>query len=172
MSKAASSAPFPDKTKARLTSLTQDPLRILLCSLPVLKTLSWLSAKSQRRARPQPRRLALRPRGLENSPGWQPGSPSGPDSPGRWRSAGAPGCLSTACWKGALGRAARQRGLSLDAACSLWVPRGGSRDSLGPRVSGPAHGPPPRLARPRLLSWPGSDGQSPATGRGPTSEAR
>lgn len=70
------------------------------------------------------------------------------NSLGWWRSAGAPGRPATTCWKGGLARAAREQ-LSPDSACSLWV--------LG--VPGPRLRP-----RPLPLAWPGSCGQSRATG--------
>lgn len=41
-----------------------------------------------------------RPRVWNTVPGESQGRPPRPDSPGRWRSAGAPGCRATACRKG------------------------------------------------------------------------
>lgn len=62
---------------ARLASHTQDPLRILLGSLLVLKTLSWLLAKPEHRCPPPaplpgppyPPDPPAPPGGLESSPG-------------------------------------------------------------------------------------------------------
>lgn len=116
---------------ACLTSPIQDPLWIVLRSLPILKTLFRLIAKSK--------------------PHCPPPAPPRPDSPGRWRSAGAPGRRAAACRRGALSPAAGG-GLSPRAACSLQARCSRRGESPGPG------------ARTRPLSWPGP---APSAGRDP-----
>lgn len=142
---------------ACLTSPIQDPLWIVLRSLPILKTLFRLIAKSK--------------------PHCPPPAPPRPDSPGRWRSAGAPGRRAAACWRGALSPAAGG-GLSPRAACSLQARCSRRGESRAP-APGPAHSagpaPPPQLAgirRPIPCDWAGralvsgSRGPGPACGAG------
>lgn len=107
-------------------------------------------------ALPQPRCPARPLRIWKAAPGWEPGRSPGPDSPGRWRSAGVPGCPATTCWKEALVRAAREAsGRHAGAA----QPRRGLQPRSPRRVPG-------RSSRPRPLICQGSRGQSRTTGRG------
>lgn len=126
----------------RLPSPIQDPPRSLFCSFKSVDlALSCLNTAGH--PSPSARR---------SSPGVRARTRPGRDSPGRWRSAGAPGCPAAAFWKGALERRRGGAGLARRAGGSAWARRAASELQAAEPAAG-CQGKPRTPPRPGPSSW-------------------